>query len=183
MKTWLIVDGYNLIHQMVAAEDKADLDLEAARERLIAQLSDYSGYMGYETVVVFDAYSRDDPESRSERRGNIEVVFTAKDVTADSYIERFVHGMPRLVPVKVVTSDYAVQQVVLALGGERVSSRELVEAMVASKGLLSRHQARSGQPEISRITEQLDDSVRTQLEKLRRGDTDPAKTPKKRIKK
>lgn len=90
IKTYLIVDGYNVIHHLAEMEGLTDFNLEEAREDLIEQLNSYSGLMGYETVLVFDAYSQENAERREEIRGRIKVVFTEKNKTADTYIEKLV---------------------------------------------------------------------------------------------
>ena len=64
IKTYLIVDGYNVIHHWAEMEGLTDFSLEEAREDLIEQLNSYSGLMGYETVLVFDAYSQENAERR-----------------------------------------------------------------------------------------------------------------------
>ncbi|MGL4548694.1 NYN domain-containing protein [Eubacterium aggregans] len=181
MKTILIVDGYNIIHQQKDDPNTDDFNLEAAREDLIEGLGDYSGYIGYETVVVFDAYTQDGPGERETLRGNIRVVYTPKDVTADSYIERMVYETPKLVPVKVATSDFTLQQVFLALGAERLSARELMEAMTQSRGILPRQMEKNRVMGINQLREHMDETVRNQLESIRRGED--LKKVKKRVKK
>ncbi len=172
MKTYLIVDGYNVIHQLAQNKGKEGFNLEDAREDLVHRLGDYSGYMGYKTVLVFDAYTQEDIENREERRGNITLVFTGKDITADSYIERMVYQLPKMVPVKVVTSDNALQQMVMALGGERISSRELLLAMTQSKKALPKAMAKGEGNHGNRISEHMKEDVFETLERLRRSDED-----------
>ena len=45
--------------------------------------------------------------------------------TADSYIEKFIASLSKYDDVKVATSDYAEQQIVLGKGATRITSREL----------------------------------------------------------
>ena len=95
IKTYLIVDGYNVIHHWAEMEGLTEFSLEEAREDLIEQLNSYSGLMGYETVLVFDAYSQESGPRREEIRGRIKVVFTEKNKTADTYIEKLVFSLPK----------------------------------------------------------------------------------------
>ncbi len=52
----LIVDGYNVIFAWEELRDLARSDIQAARERLIHILSNYSAFRRVETVLVFDGY-------------------------------------------------------------------------------------------------------------------------------
>jgi len=129
MKTILIVDGYNVIHYGDDLKRLSEIQLEEAREKLISDLNGYSGFTGWETILVFDAYQQDSFKTREEMIGRIKVVFTEKNKTADDYIEKLVYSLPRSYTVRVVTSDYTLQRMVLASGAQRVPSRELLEDM------------------------------------------------------
>lgn len=129
MKQLLVVDGYNIIHdwpELRALTEKTGLD--AARDRLLETLADYSGFYQLDVVVVFDAYKTDRMSLTLETRAGVEVVFTRKAETADQYIERLVDSLdPRAVQVRVATSDAMEQTVALGRGAIRMSARELQE--------------------------------------------------------
>lgn len=55
MKTILIVDGYNVIHGSDDLKRLSEIQLEEARVQLINDLNGYSGFKGWETILVFDA--------------------------------------------------------------------------------------------------------------------------------
>lgn len=129
MKTLLIVDGYNVIHGSADLKRLSDIQLEEAREKLIEDLNGYSGFKGWETILVFDAYQQESFDNLEEIRGRVKVVFTKKNKTADAFIEKLVFSLPKAYTVLVVTSDYTLQRMVLASGGERISTRELIEDM------------------------------------------------------
>lgn len=132
----LIVDGYNVIHERAHEANRPVGDLESERARLIDELADYSGYRGLTTVLVFDAYNRKDFETRETTVSGIHVVFTKFGETADAYIEALVYAIMgrhrearranRQRRVEVVSSDSAVQQLILGGGATRMSSRELL---------------------------------------------------------
>jgi predicted RNA-binding protein with PIN domain len=132
MKTFLIVDGYNVIHSSNDLKRLSDIQLEEARDKLIQDLSGYAGFKGWETILVFDAYRQESFKSTEEMRGKIKVVYTKKNKTADTYIEKLVFDLPKANTIQVVTSDYTLQRMILANGGERISSRELIEDMAAT---------------------------------------------------
>ncbi len=170
LKTYLIVDGYNVIHHWAEGEKIENIRLEEAREDLIHALNNYSGYMDYETILVFDAYSQADQEIREEKRGRIKVVFTEKNKTADSYIEKLVYSFPKPYTVKVVTSDYTLQRMVLAGGGERISSREFLEEIQYSGRKMERHaKSKTEITDSNKLEDYMSDSVLDQMMKMRKG--------------
>lgn len=169
MDTYLIVDGYNVIHTTNDNSRKEDFDLEKSREDLIENLENYAGFTGYQTILVFDAYSQDKSTTSEDKRKNLTVVFTGKNITADAYIEKFVYDLPRLVTVKVVTSDYTLQRMILSNGGERIPSRELLEEMQRVRGQVNPQNAQKEKSANNKIADNIDDDVLSQMEKLRKG--------------
>ena len=173
LKTYLIVDGYNVIHHWAEDEKIENIRLEEAREDLIHALNSYSGYMDYETILVFDAYAQEDQIVREEVRGRIRVVFTEKNRTADSYIEKLVYTLPKPYTVKVVTSDYTLQRMVLAGGGERISSREFLEEIQYSKKRMARHaRTKATVTDANKLEDYMSETVLRQMKKMRKGNTE-----------
>ncbi len=123
----LIVDGYNIIHAWDELRKLGEeLDLEAARDRLLHILANYSGESRLQIIVVFDAYQTERLTSSVRKESGVDVVFTPKGMTADTYIEHLVENMDtRNYPVQVATSDAAEQSMVLGSGAVRLSAREL----------------------------------------------------------
>lgn len=123
----LIVDGYNIIHAWEELHRLSEeLDLEAARDRLLHVLANYGGASHQQVMVIFDAYQTDRLTSSVRKQSGVEVVFTPKGMTADTYIEHLVEGLDtRNYPVAVATSDAAEQSMVLGSGAVRLSAREL----------------------------------------------------------
>ena len=56
LKTFLIVDGYNIIHAWPELEDLTAVSLESARVKLMDILSNYQGMTDETVIVVFDGY-------------------------------------------------------------------------------------------------------------------------------
>jgi hypothetical protein len=129
MKKFLIVDGYNVIHGDEELQKLSEIKLEEAREKLIHLLNSYAGFKDYEIILVFDAYQQKNLSSREEKWGLIKVVYTDQNKTADAYIEKLVYELPKALEVKVVTSDFTLQRMVLAGGATRIPSRELMEEL------------------------------------------------------
>lgn len=102
----------------------AELDINAARTKLMDILSNYQGYRKCEVILVFDAYRLEGHQEEIVTYHNISVVYTKEAETADRYIERCAHEMGHKYQVTVVTSDGAEQVIVIGSGCHLVSSRE-----------------------------------------------------------
>jgi predicted RNA-binding protein with PIN domain len=123
---YLIVDGYNIINAWADLAREAKVNLEDARWKLLEILSDYQGYTKIHVIVVFDAHMAKGGIEKLERYGSIEVIFTKENETADNYIERFVHNVAQYNIVRVATSDYLEQTIILGKGALRLTANELL---------------------------------------------------------
>ena len=90
--SYLIVDGYNIINDWEELKALSVEDLDAARERLIHYIIEYSQYHGKRAIVVFDAYNVKGGAEKRENRKYITIVYTKEHQTADSYIEKYING-------------------------------------------------------------------------------------------
>jgi hypothetical protein len=167
MKTILIVDGYNVIHGSEDLKRLSEIELEEARVKLISDLNGYSGFKGWETILVFDAYLQQSLEKREELVGRIKVVFTEKNKTADTYIEKLVYSLPKAYSVRVVTSDFTLQQMVMASGAERVPVRELIQDMEAVVKKFRDDKKKSVQKQGLKLSDFMDAETLDQFNKMR----------------
>ena len=126
----VIVDGYNLIFQWDYLSSLAQESLEAARQSLMDMISSYAAFTKTQVTLVFDAYRVTPNLGKTERHDGYTVVYTAKDQTADAYIEKLVHELGPDYRIRVVTSDGLVQVSALHAGTSRTSSREFAEELV-----------------------------------------------------
>ena len=124
---YLLVDGYNIIHAWEDLKELAQINIEAARNKLMDILCNYQGFKKCILIVVFDAYKVDGYELEIQKYHNIHVVYTKQAETADMYIEKVVHEIGRKYNVRVATSDRVEQVVTLGQGGTLVSAREFRE--------------------------------------------------------
>lgn len=125
---YLLVDGYNIINAWPELIDEANkIDLGSARDKLIDIMADYSAFTGTFVVIVFDAHQVDKNRRTSYTINGIEVVYTKEGETADHYIEKVVDAIGRQEKVRVATSDWIEQQIVMGRGAYRISARELYE--------------------------------------------------------
>lgn len=134
MQERLIVDGYNMIGawpRLLAL--KQHESIEAARNALLEELSDYAAYNGIETWVVFDAQFVPGL-SQSYEKYHCHVVFTSEGQTADSYIEGMIKDTTGVLKnVTVATSDLAEQRIIFQQGAIRKSARDLLEDVESTK--------------------------------------------------
>ena len=118
-KSYLIVDGYNIINDWEELKILSVEDLDAARERLIHYIIEYSQYHGKKAIIVFDAYNVKGGTEKRENRKYITIVYTKEHQTADSYIEKYISTLSKYDKIQVATSDYAEQQIILGKGATR----------------------------------------------------------------
>jgi len=167
----LIVDGYNLIY---ASDDLKTLmrdDIEAARNRLLAELEEYCAREERTAEVVFDAGGRPGPASSEDRSSVLKVTFTAEGQSADSYIEKLAYrdaGEPSG-SVLLVTGDYDQQKIAAGAGLLRISSREFLIEMRESRELtVEDARRRAGRPWRVTLGSRLPDDVKAALDRFRR---------------
>lgn len=123
---FLLVDGYNIINAWPKLSNEVkEVGLGSAREKLIDIMTDYSASTGIFVIVVFDAHQVDKSTRTSYTINGVDVVYTKEGETADHYIEKIVDAIGRKEKVRVATSDWIEQQIVMGRGAQRISAREL----------------------------------------------------------
>jgi hypothetical protein len=126
----MILDGYNIINNWSELKKEAEENLEDARLKLIEMLINFQGYSGIKIILVYDALYVKGSVEKHEYYNNVEVVYTKEGESADHYIEGIIKTLAEKEQVVVVTSDWALQQVVLGEGATRMSSRELHDDLI-----------------------------------------------------
>lgn len=128
MKDFLIVDGYNIIYAWKPLKTLATASLEHARDKLVDMLVGYGKSKGFLLFIIFDAMYTDEAEKSIKVGNDCEVLFTDKEETADSRIERIVyeHRNDKR-NIYVATSDGPEQNQILGAGAYRIPARELAE--------------------------------------------------------
>lgn len=123
-KSYVIVDGYNVIFAWDELKKLADDDLESARLRLMQILCNYSAYTKNNVVLVFDAYKVPGNVGEKFDFHNIHVVYTKERELGDVYIEKLVSEIGKNDRVRVVTSDNLIQLSAVRFGVLRMSAAE-----------------------------------------------------------
>lgn len=164
----IFVDGYNVINAWPNLRAKKDYSLETARMTLIDILQNYAAFKNCKVYLIFDAHMVNKNIGSKERHGNLVIVFTKEDETADSYIEKAVNVIGRKTEVSVVTSDSLEQQVAFQRGATRISALEFyfeiqeMNKVIASKVAKKLHQNRN------LLEDNIGEAVLQKLEKIRR---------------
>ena len=131
-KKYLVVDGYNVIFAWNELKELAAVNIDSARDRLIDIVSNYAGASGEETMIVFDAYKVKGRDTSKSSLGNLTVVYTKENETADQYIEKFTSENGKKYDITVVTSDSLEGTVVRGNNCRIISSRGF-EKLVGSE--------------------------------------------------
>ena len=126
-KKYLLVDGYNIIYAWDDLKELLDTNVDAARGKLLDEMSNYQGMKGMELIVVFDAYRVKGHETEITDYMNIHVVYTKEAETADQYIEKTVRRIAKNADVTVATSDGLEQVIIMGQGAHRMSAPGLKE--------------------------------------------------------
>ncbi len=133
---YVIIDGYNFIYAVDEMRKIAESDLALARDVLTRMMCDYSAFRKCKVIIAFDAYKRQGGEGSMEEVGRVTVIYTKESQTADSYIERTTYEIAPNHNVRVVTSDFQEQLVILGSGGLRVSAREFYSEIMETVKLI-----------------------------------------------
>ena len=133
---YIIIDGYNFIFAVETFRKAAESDIARARDLLTRLMCDYASFRKCKVIIAFDAYKRRGGEGSVEEIGPVTVVYTKESQTADSYIERTTYEIADKHSVRVVTSDYQEQLIILGSGGLRVSAREFYAEILETVKLI-----------------------------------------------
>lgn len=164
----VIVDGYNVIHTDDRYSTLAGRDLDAARARLVADVSSWAASRGSDAVVVFDGGANPASDGAPHSIAGIEVRFSPSGADADAVIE----GLARSAretgeEAVVVTSDAATQWVAMGRGVTRMSSAEFSRELRGGTAEWREHTPSGGVR--SRIDDRIDPAVRKELAGWARG--------------
>ncbi len=144
-KEYLFVDGYNIINSWEILKKKMEISLEEARDELMEILAEYHHYSGIMIVLVFDAHFVKKSLGEEIDYKGIKVIFTKERESADHYIENILDKLGRIRRIRVATSDWLEQQMILARGGTRISARELELEILDKMNLVKKKTKNSNQ--------------------------------------
>lgn len=129
MKTeWIIVDGYNLIHQDPDLAAVMERDIGLARQRLTRMLEAAIPRLARRVTVVFDGRGSCGGPSALEST-TVEVVFSSASSSADNLIERLVSDSRQPERMLIVTSDRIEANAVSGSGAECISCPNFLDLL------------------------------------------------------
>jgi predicted RNA-binding protein with PIN domain len=159
----LIIDGYNILRSAPRYAADAESDLDAARDRLVADLGARVAE-GQDVTVVFDGAGNPHSDGQPTRSGGVTIIFSPTGTDADTVIEGLAaSARDSGHETEVVTSDVATRWT--SLGGAVIVTR----ASTFARELEADEAAwRAGGAEASAgratVSDRLDDAVRTRLD-------------------
>jgi len=121
----LIIDGYNLLHQIPELARMVNRDREGARHCLVRQIETAACHMAEKTVIVFDG--RESGSDATLTSKYIQVVYSPGHMSADTVIERMVFEARNPLDIMVITSDSAERTAVSSAGALTMSCREFLD--------------------------------------------------------
>lgn len=173
IKEYLLVDGYNLIFAWDELKELAQINLEAAKNKLMDILSNYQGYKQCALILVFDAYKVEGGDHVIQQYYNIPVIYTKEAETADQYIEKVVHEIGRKYHVTVVTSDGVEQVITAGQGATIISSREFVKEIEDVNEQIREEWEQKRQTKKNYLFDYMDEELAADMEKVRLGKKAP----------
>ncbi|MBQ0001475.1 MAG: TetM/TetW/TetO/TetS family tetracycline resistance ribosomal protection protein [Clostridiales bacterium] len=126
---YLLVDGYNIIFSWDDLRELSKVSIDAARDQLMEQMSNYQGFKKCHLILVFDAYRVQGHREEIMKYHNIDVVFTKEAETADQFIEKTAHKLSGQNLVTVATSDGLEQIIIMGQGAVRMTASDLKEEL------------------------------------------------------
>lgn len=122
MKEWLIIDGYNLIHQIFPDDRNGNLAcLEKNRKKLLTLLEPLVNVLARKITIVFDGQS-DKTQNNQKDSEVIDVLYSPPHLSADTVIENLVWKADRPEDILVVTSDRLERDGASASGADTMAS-------------------------------------------------------------
>jgi len=143
-KSFLIVDGNNVIHAWSELASLRRRSGETARQELRRVLASYADLAEERVVLVFDGRGATTTEEREP--GGLQVFFSAAGSSADAVIERLTASYASRFAITVASDDRAEQDLVVAAGGTAISTEALRERVALGRrgfdDWLARHRRR-----------------------------------------
>ncbi len=124
-----LIDGYNLIHAYPALKSIASTNIESARDSLV-EMAAILLKPDVQVVVVFDGQgTTTDTSPALPGVDGLLTVFTARNLSADTWIERAVYRAKKRHLCTVITADGGIRDLCRGLGA-RVLTPEWMDSEI-----------------------------------------------------
>jgi predicted RNA-binding protein with PIN domain len=132
----ILVDGYSLLHNWPELAPGRPRHSSAAREELIARLTQYRDAVGTPITIFFDGGSATGA-SGTVSTPELEVLYSKAGQTADQMIERAAYRFTEFGEILAVTDDTAERETVISLGGMASSCWNFIQTVESALAELS----------------------------------------------
>jgi predicted RNA-binding protein with PIN domain len=113
----ILVDGYSLLHSWPELAPGRPRHSAAARDDLIARLTQYQDAVGTPITIFFDGGGARVGTPKGLSTPEVEVLYSKAGQTADQMIERAAYRFAEFGEILAVTDDNAERDTVISLGG------------------------------------------------------------------
>ena len=119
----LLVDGHSIIFAWPELRRIHSQRPSLARDQLVKILTAYQDASGVHVTLVFDG--KGSKITNSTEPGEIQIIYSGSNDTADGIIERLVHRYATEHQITVATSDHQIQQTATSFNALVVSAEGL----------------------------------------------------------
>ena len=117
----IIIDGYNVLHQVEPYKTRLERDLESARHQLVHDLKIYKASKKVELLIVFDGSAEISIPSHRKTEGGIEIIFSRAPLKADPIIMEIIKLERIKGRITVVTNDREILSFAKSLGSNSMT--------------------------------------------------------------
>ena len=135
-RTYLLVDGNNIVHAWPELKDLLQRDKGLAHEKLRQLLEHYQDVSGVRVVLVFDGRDEHMEAQQNRDEHEVQVFYSDSSHTADDIIERLSAKYAERYQITVATNDLAEQSIVYSLGAEVISAEGLRQQLESFQGVM-----------------------------------------------
>ena len=146
----ILVDAYSLLHAWPELAPGRPRHSAAAREALIAKLTQYRDASGTPVTIVFDGSRPRGVNAAENSAPEVEILYTQAGQTADQVIERAAGLFRPYGEVLAVTNDIAERETVASMGGSVMSCANFVRLVEGTLDDLGRQLNHYNAKEIGR---------------------------------
>ena len=163
------IDGYNVIHHSSLLEPLARKHFEAARDALVEKVSRFCVATGCRAQIVFDGRGRHGRSAdTTDTAPGVEIVYSPGHLTADTLIERTVHGATDRRAICVVSADRGIRDMCRGMNALVMEPDNFLatvrQAIETTRVTLDNIKTRDT---LHRLENRLDDATRERLEEIK----------------
>lgn len=147
----ILIDGYSLLHEWRNLAPGSSRFSAAAREALIAILTQYADALTTPLTLFFDGSGAPPGTPKAQSSPKLEIIFSPAGRTADDLIERVAYRLREYGEVLVVTDDLVERDTVTGFGGLSQNCAAFIAEVESVLGDFNRDLARINRRERDRF--------------------------------